>query len=50
MDRPEEFLRQITFACALLVHLFFESFPAQSLIDHSANIHTNLYVQTFLHY
>ncbi|KAF3054296.1 Odorant receptor 156 [Nylanderia fulva] len=42
MDKPEEFLRQITFACALLVHLFFESFPAQSLINHSASIHTNL--------
>ncbi|XP_025269101.1 odorant receptor 9a-like isoform X1 [Camponotus floridanus] len=42
MDKPEEFLRQITFACALLVHLFFESFQAQSLIDHSAYIHTNL--------
>nr|XP_012216885.1 PREDICTED: uncharacterized protein LOC105668840 [Linepithema humile] len=40
MDKPEEFLRQITFACALLVHLFFESFQAQRLIDHSAHIHT----------
>ncbi|XP_067210600.1 odorant receptor 9a-like isoform X2 [Linepithema humile] len=42
MDKPEEFLRQITFACALLVHLFFESFQAQRLIDHSAHIHTSL--------
>ncbi|XP_072764368.1 odorant receptor 13a-like isoform X2 [Anoplolepis gracilipes] len=41
-DKPEEFLRQTTFACALLVHLFFESFQAQSLIDHSAYIHTSL--------
>ncbi|KAL6428710.1 hypothetical protein ACFW04_007945 [Cataglyphis niger] len=42
MDKPEEFLRQITFACALLVHLFFESFQAQSLIDHSAYIKISL--------
>ncbi|KAM0731127.1 Odorant receptor 13a [Formica fusca] len=42
MNKPEEFLRQITFACALLVHLFFESFQAQSLIDHSAYIHISL--------
>ncbi|KAG5306778.1 OR13A protein, partial [Acromyrmex insinuator] len=42
MDKPEEFLRQITFSCALLVHLFFESFQAQRLIDHSTYIHTSL--------
>ncbi|XP_071646976.1 odorant receptor 13a-like isoform X3 [Temnothorax longispinosus] len=42
VDNPEEFLRQITFSCALLVHLFFESFQAQRLIDHSTYIHTSL--------
>ncbi|XP_026826373.1 odorant receptor 13a isoform X2 [Ooceraea biroi] len=42
VDKPEEFLRQITFACALLVHLFFESFQAQRLIDHSAHIYIRL--------
>ncbi|XP_011864764.1 PREDICTED: odorant receptor 9a-like isoform X1 [Vollenhovia emeryi] len=42
VDQPEEFLRQITFSCALLVHLFFESFQAQRLIDHSTYIHTSL--------
>ncbi|XP_011687791.1 PREDICTED: odorant receptor 13a-like isoform X2 [Wasmannia auropunctata] len=38
LDKPEEFLRQITFSCALLTHLFFESFLAQRLIDHSTHI------------
>ncbi|KAL0102613.1 hypothetical protein PUN28_018125 [Cardiocondyla obscurior] len=42
MDKPEEFFRQITFSCALLVHLFFESFQAQRLIDHSSLVHTSL--------
>ncbi|XP_011161644.2 odorant receptor 9a isoform X1 [Solenopsis invicta] len=42
MDKPEEFFRQITFSCALLVHLFFESFQAHRLIDHSTYIHTSL--------
>ncbi|XP_014485717.1 PREDICTED: odorant receptor 67a-like [Dinoponera quadriceps] len=49
IDKPSEFLRQITFACALLVHLFFESFQAQRLIDHSVHIHTSLINTAWYH-
>ncbi|XP_020293914.1 odorant receptor 67a-like [Pseudomyrmex gracilis] len=41
-DKPEEVVRQITFSCALLMHLFFESFQAQRLIDHSTHVHSSL--------
>ncbi|XP_032676029.1 odorant receptor 13a-like [Odontomachus brunneus] len=47
LDKPSEFLRQMAFSCALLMHLFFESFQAQQLIDHSIHIHTSLINMTW---
>ncbi|KAG7207339.1 hypothetical protein KM043_009004 [Ampulex compressa] len=42
LDDLHELVKQLALQVAILFHLFFESFQAQQLIDHSARVHENL--------